>query len=269
MAGPEDNADKSRGIKSVEIGYGVLLAIQQGPAPVQLSDVAKRTGLSSGAAHNYIASLIRTGLVEQEGRGRYRLGPSAFALSLASFHLLDGYDVLRGEAATLQKITRANVAVSVWSQGGPVSVFIQRTDNLSSIEFRSGLFPMLASAAGELIAAYLPESITEELIEHELEENGRTGARAFIEEARSRVLPFGYARFVHNQPNHYALAAPVWTGDDRIAFIISVVAAQAPGSQQEATNIRALLDSTARASLLIGATCATGPRSPFRNAMLA
>ena len=269
MSGPEDNADKSRGIKSVEIGYRVLLAIQQGPAPVQLSDVAKRTGLSSGAAHNYIASLIRTGLVEQEGRGRYRLGPSAFALSLASFHLLDGYDVLRGEAATLQTITRANVAVSVWSQGGPVSVFIQRTDALSSIEFRSGLIPILASAAGELIAAYLPRPITEDLIEQELAETGRAGARAFIEKARARVLPVGYARFVHSHPSHYALAAPVWTGDDRIAFMISVVAAQAPDPQQEAANVRALLDSTARASLLISATSATGPRSPFRASTLA
>jgi DNA-binding IclR family transcriptional regulator len=269
MSGSKDSAESSRGIKSVEIGYRVLLAIQRGPAPVQLAEVARRTGLSSGAAHNYVASLIRTGLVEQEGRGRYRLGPSAFALSLASFHLLDGYDVLRGEAHMLQTITRANVAVAVWSQGGPVSVFTQRADDSGDIEFRSGLIPMLASAAGELTAAYLPDALTEELIEQELTDAPRLGtARAFIAEARARVLPLGYARFTYRHPPHQALAAPVWTTDDRMAFIISVVLHRAATARQDANNVRALLDSAARASMLIGASGSNGPRSPYRSSTL-
>src|SRR5579859_6308086 len=129
-------SSESRGIKSVEIGYKVLLAVQRGPEAVQLSDIAKRTGLSTGAAHNYIASLVKTGLVEQEGRGLYRLGPSAFALSLTSFRQLNGYEIVRSEAQTLQQITGRTVAVSVWSQGGPVSILIQRSDDLGPIDFR-------------------------------------------------------------------------------------------------------------------------------------
>lgn len=265
MGGEQAKADKSRGIKSVEIGYQVLLAIQRGPAPVQLAEVARRTGLSSGAAHNYVSSLIRTGLVEQESRGRYRLGPSAFALSLASFHLLDGYDVLRNEARTIQSITRENVAVAVWSQGGPVSVFIQRTDDDGGFEFRSGLIPMLRSAAGRLAAAYLPDAMTLELIEQEMASHGVAGdPAAFVADARADVLPRGYARFAHDTPSHYALAAPVWTGDDRLAFTLSIVATRIEGGEAEPRCVDALLEGAARASMLIAATAATGPRSPHR-----
>jgi DNA-binding MarR family transcriptional regulator len=60
---------ESKGIKSIEVGYRVLLAVQRGPGSVQFSEIAKRAQLGSGAVHNYLASLVRTGLVEQEGRG--------------------------------------------------------------------------------------------------------------------------------------------------------------------------------------------------------
>lgn len=259
-----DVADRSRGIKSVEIGYQVLLAIQRGPGSVQLAEVARRTGLSSGAAHNYVASLIRTGLVEQESRGRYRLGPSAFALSLASFHLLDGYDVLRGEARTLQTITGANVAVAVWSQGGPVSVFTQRGETSGSFEFRSGLIPMLRSAAGRLCAAYLPDAATTALIAQDRTEDGAAvSPAAFIAEARATTLRCGYALLRRERPPEIAIAAPVWTRDDQMAFILSVIVA-GPDDAVQGAALRELLDTAARASMLISATTASGPHSPFR-----
>ena len=161
----------SKRIKSVEIGYRVLLAVQRGPGAVKLAEVAKRCGLSSGAAHNYLTSLVNTGLVEQEERGRYQLGPSAFALSLASFRQLNGYDVMRDAAQALHRQTGQSTAVAVWSQGGPVSVYIQRSENTGAFEFRSGHLPMLASGAGLLFMAYLPESQTKELIEAELRDS--------------------------------------------------------------------------------------------------
>src|ERR1700730_11178630 len=84
---------ESKGIKSIEFGYRVLLAVQGGPGSVQLSEIAKRAQLGSGAVHNYLASLVRTGLVEQEGRGLYRLGAGGFWLLRTSFTQL--YTLLR------------------------------------------------------------------------------------------------------------------------------------------------------------------------------
>ncbi len=82
--------------------------------------------------------------------------------------------------------------MSVWSQGGPVSVFTQRADNLGAVEFRSGLIPMLGSAVGMVFAAYLPASMTSDLIAQELSgTTRRLGATDFIEKARNAVLPKG------------------------------------------------------------------------------
>ena len=264
MSKDRSEKDGSRGIRSVEIGYRVLLAIQRGPAPVQLAEVARRVGLSSGAAHNYVASLIRTGLVEQEGRGLYRLGPSAFALSLSTFDLLAGYDVLRSTAEELQHATGHNVAVAVWSQGGPVSVFIRRTAEAGGVEFRSGLIAMTGSAAGRLCAAYLPEALTAEVIASELAGDEHAAAD-MIEAARQEVLPRGLARLDHSDPHHSALAAPVWTADDRLAFILSIVTTGDCSDAALTSLSAAVLSAAAHATARVSRSNATGPVSSRRH----
>ena len=256
-------SSESRGIKSVEIGYKVLLAVQRGPEAVQLSDIAKRTGLSTGAAHNYIASLVKTGLVEQEGRGLYRLGPSAFALSLTSFRQLNGYDIVRSEAQALQQITGRTVAVSVWSQGGPVSILVQRSDDLGPIDFRPGLVPFLQSGVGMVFAAYLPAELIQELIESEIDEKSPwPTADRFIEFSRQSVLPRGYAHFKRQAPNYDAFSAPIWTSDNRIAFVISIVALAEIGAEDKPLT-GTLLESARRASLFLGGTATVGPQAAF------
>jgi DNA-binding IclR family transcriptional regulator len=256
---------ESKGIKSIEVGYRVLLAVQRGPGSVQLSEIAKRAQLGSGAVHNYLASLVRTGLVEQEGRGLYRLGPSAFALSLTSFTQLNGFDVLKNEARTLYDLTGQSTAVSVWSQGGPVSVFTQRADNLGAVEFRSGLIPMLRSAVGMVFAAYLPASMTSELIADELSgTTRRLGATDVIEKARKAVLPKGYAYFARSEESYYVLAAPVWTQDGRIAFVLSLLSRDPKTDPSvDRSSLVHLIECVRRASLFLSGTAASGPRSEF------
>lgn len=257
---------ESKGIKSIEVGYRVLMAVQRGPGAVQLSEIAKRAGLSSGAAHNYLASLVRTGLVEQEGRGLYRLGPSAFALSLNSFHRLNGYDVLRAEALALSDQTGQSTGVTVWSQGGPVSVFVQRSNNLGMIEFRPGLVPVLGSGAGMIFAAYLEDAEVRELIAHEAGgRNAAEEATRFIAESRAGVLPGGYAFFSRPEENYYVLSAPVWTPDDRIAFVLSIVSREARADPAvDRTFVDHLLASSARAQTLLAGTTSNGPVSRRR-----
>jgi DNA-binding IclR family transcriptional regulator len=251
-----------KGIKSIEVGYRVLLAVQRGPGSVQLAEIAKRAELGTGAAHNYLTSFVRTGLVEQEGRGLYRLGPSAFALSLTSFNQLNGFDVLKNEARTLHDLTGQSTAVSVWSQGGPVSIFTQRADNLGAMEFRSGLIPILGSAVGMIFAAYLPPSSISGLIANEVSGGSRrTIANQFIDKARKAVLAKGYAYYARVNESYHVLAAPVWTQDDRIAFVLSLLSRD-PSTDPNVNDasLMHLFDCAQRASLLLGGTAASGPR---------
>lgn len=253
----------SKGIKSVEVGYRVLLAVQRGPGAVKLSEVAKRCGLSSGAAHNYLTSLVNTGLVEQEVRGRYRLGPSAFALSLASFRQLNGYDVVRDAAQSLHLLTGQSTAVAVWSQGGPVSVYIQRSEHVGSFEFRSGHIPMLKSGAGLLFMAYLPEDDVKPLIKAELGETQSSDdvVDDLIRSARESVLPQGYAKYNYADPMPIALSIPVWTEDGRIPFILSLIVHQVVDSATIDAWVQTLRDGAYQASLLLNRIGTDGPRS--------
>lgn len=253
----------SKRIKSVEIGYRVLLAVQRGPGAVKLSEIAKRCGLSTGAAHNYLASLVSTGLVEQEVRGLYRLGPSAFALSLASFRQLNGYDIMRDAAQSLHQLTAQSTAVTVWSQGGPVSVYIQRSEDPEAFEFRSGHLPMLNSGAGMLFMALLPEQLTRELIEAELAvgNHGDATADSLIEAARKSVLALGYAQYFYKKEAPLALSIPVWTEDCRIPFTLSIVVHRRVKATVVENWVQALKQSAYQASLLLGRLGVDGPKS--------
>lgn len=256
------SAERESGrIKSVEVGYRVLLAVQWGPGSVRLADIARRSGLSSGAAHNYLVSLVRTGLVEQDGRGRYRLGPSAFALSLASFRQLNGYDVLRNEANALQQLTDQTTSISVWSQAGPVSIYMQFGKNGETSEVRPGLFPMLTTAAGSVFLAYLPERETRDLLARELEDSG---SMLSVDEAlvaqRESVQSKGYARVKHSDSPTCALSVPVWTDDRDLRFALAIIIHGDVEPDVEARWLNELFAGAHRASLLLSNTGLTAAR---------
>jgi DNA-binding IclR family transcriptional regulator len=258
---------ESRGIKSIEVGYSVLLAVQRGPGAVQLAEIAKRAGLSSGAAHNYISSLVRTGLVEQDGRGLYRLGPSAFALSLNSFRQLNGLEVMRSEAENLHRQTGQSTTIAVWSQAGPISVFTQRAESMGSLEFRPGRVTMMSSGAGMVYAGYLSEADLLEPINYEFSQGASSDltAEAFIAHAQSEVVPRGYGFYRRMEDSFFVLAAPVWSEDDRIPFVVSVLARDPdtdPGRNR--AHLDALLAACGRATTLLAGTMARGPRARRR-----
>lgn len=251
-------------IKSVEVGYRVLLAVQMGPGSVRLSDIARRSGLSTGAAHNYLASLVHTGMVEQDSRGSYRLGPSAFALSLASFRQLNGYDILRAEADALQDLTKQVTSVCVWSQAGPVSIYMQRGDNTELYQYRPGLVPMLVSGAGPVFTAYLPEQETRDLLAHELKEQGSTrDLDEVLRSARETIRSKGYARVDFEDRSTYALSVPIWGENSRIPFVLSIIIDDPVAPKDEALWLNELLASSHRASLLLADCSSSGPQSQF------
>lgn len=259
---------RSKGIKSVEVGYRVLLAVQGGPGAVKLTDVAKRCGLTTGATHNYITSLVRTGLVEQEDRGRYRLGPSAFALGLTSFRQLNGYDVMRDIAREFHLLTRQSTAVAVWSQGGPVSVFALQSEDMGTFEFRSGHLPLLDSGAGLLFMAFLHEGYTRPLLELEMGASEGGDVDRMIAEARARTLPQGYACHFYSDLVSFALSAPVQMDDGRIPFVLSVVVHKPFPAKTRNALSRELLAAARRASTLLTDVDVGGPKAEYRACLL-
>ena len=146
-----------RGIQSVEIAFRILSVMQSSQQAMALKDIAPLAGLTASAATNYLVSLVRIGLAAADERpGYYRLGPAALSLGVSAIQQIDGFEIVRREVTNLRDVTRRSAAVTTWTDDGPISLFKQDGDQRGAFEFRTGLIPMLTSAAGKIYAARLP-----------------------------------------------------------------------------------------------------------------
>jgi len=246
-----------RGIQSVEIAFRILGVLQGRQQTMALKDIAPLAGLTTSAANNYLVSLVRTGLAAADEKpGNYRLGPAALSLGVSAIQQIDGFEIVRREATSLRDTTKRSAAVTTWTDDGPISLFKQDGDQRGAFEFRTGLIPMLTSAAGKIYAARLPANLTTHLIEQEWGTvfRGKADVGKFREDAVRELKRRGYTTIVRSDLSGYvSIAAPVldWNGDLR--FTLSLAGTRAsmttePTSEQ----VKSLLTSASRATHALG-----------------
>lgn len=246
-----------RGIQSVEIAFRILSVMQRSQQAMALKEIAPLAGLTTSAANNYLVSLVRIGLAAADERpGHYRLGPSALSLGVSAIQQIDGFEIVRREVSNLRDTTRRSAAVTTWTDDGPLSLFKQDGDQRGAFEFRTGLIPMLGSAAGKIYAARLAPNLTAHLIEQEWEAvfGGKPDAGKFRDDAARELKRKGYTTIVRSDLTGYvSIAAPIvdWNGDVR--FTLSLAGTRAsmkvePSSDQ----VKALLDSASNATQALG-----------------
>lgn len=251
-------ASGPRGIQSIEIGYRILVAIQMGPGAVALKDIAARAGVAPSAAHNYLVSFVRTGMVKSDGRGLYRLGPSLAALGMTAARDVDHFELVRVAAVELAEETGLGVAVVIWSNG-PVILINQAAVRGRIFDLRNGPVEMLHTAAGHVFAAYLPASAVLPVLVRELETDGlavtQAEAQARLERIRRAVIDRGYSVVeLRTLPTYVAVSVPIWNTHGEVAYGLTITAPMSmldtsPGSAQ----IRALREKGRELSRLLGA----------------
>jgi DNA-binding IclR family transcriptional regulator len=253
-----------RGIHSVEIAFRILEVLQRRRQATALKDIAALAELTTSAANNYLVSLVRIGLAAADEKpGSYRLGPTALSLGVSAIQQIDGFEIVRREVTHLRDVTGRSAAVTTWTDDGPISLFKQDGDQRGAFEFRTGLIPMLTSAAGKIYAARLPANMTTHLIEQEWNRvfGGEADVSKFREEATRELTRKGYATIARSDLSGYvSMAAPVldWNGDLR--FTLSLAGTRAsmktePTSEQ----VKSLLASASRATRALGGKAATAP----------
>ncbi|WP_158816627.1 IclR family transcriptional regulator [Methylocapsa sp. S129] len=252
-----DERKQRRGIQSIEIAFRVLTALQTSPQAMALKDIAPLAGLTTSAVNNYLVSLVRTGLAAADERpGCYRLGPAALGLGMSAIQQIDGFEIVRREVTTLRDATKRSAAVTTWTDDGPVSVFKQDGEQRGAFEFRTGLIPMLSSAAGKIYTAYLPPGATIDLINREWEAvfGGKPNAERFREEARRELKRKGYSAIVRADVSAYvSIAAPVFDWHGQVRFTLSLAGTRATMQIEPASDlVKALLESAARATSALG-----------------
>lgn len=223
-------ANESRGIQSVETAYRVLVAIQVGTQPVALKDIAKRAHISPSQAHNYLSSLVRTGMVQAAGRGSYRLGAALAALGMSAMTSLDRYELVRDAATSMAEQTTLGVAVSRWSDLGPVVVFNRSGSPWGMFDLRNGLTSIVWTAAGNVFIAFDTTGSARTLAMDELREEGRSDSEAqdIVESIVDRVKTDGFAfQLLAEMPGYGALSAPVWNENEQVAYCVTLTGPKA------------------------------------------
>lgn len=264
----------SAGIQSIEIGVPLLRALAEARTPLTLSALAGAVGMPPSKAHKYLASFIRCGLVTQAAAGgRYDLGPFALDLGLSAMRRIDIMEIAQPVMDDLRDLVGTTVSMAVWANRGATIVRIADTPGIMSLTIRIGtVMPLLTSSFGRCFAAFLPQAMTQEIMQAELAEKDglarRHGLRtlADVEPLLAGFRTHGMAVAEDLiDPGRVALCAQVFDMNGRMAAAISIIGVQGRlDVSWDGKPAKALLAATKTLSRRLGASAddKTGRKKP-------
>ena len=240
MNSPINKSSFRTGIQSVEIGVRVVEVFVASDGPLHLREVAKAADLGPSAAHRYLVSLVRSGLIIQLPDQRYDLGPLAVRLGFAGLGRIDSINVAVSALESFVVDTGMTAMLSVWSERGPLVVRWKQGINPVYTTIAVGsILPINTSATG-LIFATWGASVATKL-------KGAEKAH------RDEIRRAGYAEITGNLvPGLFAVSVPVLDGTGSLIAAITAVDA---GSCIEAETRCALIAAAAKASASLGYGC--------------
>src|SRR5262245_17358849 len=145
----QENKSKQRqGIQSIEAGTKLLRTLAASHRAMMLKDLAKGAGMAPAKAHRYLVSFIRSGLIAQDqGTGRYDLGPFALELGLSSLARLDLVRLADPVIEQLCDDIGETVALTVWGNLGPTVIRMVEPSTTITVSLRPGAVLPLTSSA--------------------------------------------------------------------------------------------------------------------------
>ena len=225
----DDELKSSHGVQSLEIGVGVLKVLLESGSAMMLKEIAAAADMPAPKAHRYLVSLVRSGLVQQDGDNlKYDLGPLAIPLGLAAVDRLDRVKLGLNSISELRDLTNETTALSVWGEFGPVMVRWERPHRPITVNVITGnTVSLLATSTGRLFAAWMPAEIIRPHLERELAQGRSTEFQtlAQVEAVLQEVRAQGYS-FVRDSDYSsrvLGLAAPVFTFKNNISMAVSIV----------------------------------------------
>ena len=130
-----------------------------------LKDLAAAADLPPSRAHPYLVSFGRLRLIEQDGAGKYALGPAALQVGLACLLQLDPVRVATPVAEELAAATGHAVALAIWGNFGPTIVRMIEARQPLHVAMRAGtVMSILGTATGRAFAAVMtPERLEQDV----------------------------------------------------------------------------------------------------------
>ena len=174
----EDAARPQGGVNAVEVAGKILRILVTAPGPARLSDIARATNMPTAKAHRYLVSLIRAGLVEQDGAStRYELGSLARQAGIVALSRSDRLERTERYLRQIVDHVGETAAAAVWSTHGPILVRLIEARHTQAETVPLGhVCPLTYSASGLVWCGWGDPGATVPLAEHELAQS-RTNAR--------------------------------------------------------------------------------------------
>src|SRR5690349_15395411 len=114
------------GIKSVEVGGRLLDVLAHARTPLMLKELASKARLSPSAAHRYLVSYRRIGLVQQDSSTKaYDLGQFAIELGVTAIGRSNFLSAAHELQRTLRDQLDESVMIAVWGSHGPVITSVE------------------------------------------------------------------------------------------------------------------------------------------------
>lgn len=250
------------GVQSVETGMQVLSSLADLGGEETLGRIAEHLEMAPAKVHRYLASLIRAGFVERSlNNNRYALGGKALRIGLVALSRVEIIEVAHMELDRLRNSIDGSLLLAVWGTHGPTIVRWLESARPVTVNVRVGSnMPLLRSATGQVFAALLPRSMSQDLIKTELGEIGRLQGKAFtlseVEERLEKVRQRGLGHTAGGVlPGVLALAAPIYDHNNQLAAVVTALgpAGHFDDSFSGAT-ARELLNSSQKLSERLGST---------------
>ncbi|MFI8787929.1 IclR family transcriptional regulator [Streptomyces sp. NPDC055105] len=229
-----------QGIQSVETAMRVLLALESGGGALSLSAIAQASGMQPSKVHRYLVSLGRIGLTSQDpASGLYDFGATMRRMGAEALRRTNEVAVASGHAMQLRDRTGHSVNLAVWGDRGPIVVSWAYGTRPLPLTVRVGAtLPLLSSSVGQIFLAYLPESLTAEVLGEELRGKRAEWTSERVAARRAEIREHGHAvTYSGVIPGIISVAAPVFAANDPLPLAISVVLPEGAGTPEHLAEV--------------------------------
>ncbi len=157
-------------VQSVSRAFQILTILRDAPAPMRVQEIAASAGLDRTVTHRLVKSLVQEGVVAEEDRASYRLGP---AIVLLANRYIDDLLVRRLALPYMIEISERELAGKPWTVTlsipvGEISTVLERIwTPHTPLDLVLGLgdnFPIDSTATGRSILAWRDEEAIRNLL---------------------------------------------------------------------------------------------------------